>query len=119
MSNSFAVLNYWITMGQRQAMTVAGFTIQVQGRVRALGGIPPGGVPMQLTVYGLHPRSLVPTGEYCNATETEGAVFVPFADLPQYVDVVRNERPVYCHLDKVSGSYLYTGLEPTGEQEGH
>jgi hypothetical protein len=119
MTKSFAVLNYWFTLGSRQTATIGGFTIQFQGRFRALGGIPPGGVPMQFTVYGLHPRSLVPTSAYCNAEETDAAIFVPFVELHHYVDIVRNERPVYGHLNKVSGSYLVTGLEPAGEQEGH
>jgi hypothetical protein len=119
MTRSFTVLTYWITLGYRETMTVGGFTIQYQGRFSALGGIPPGGIPMQLTVYGLHPRSLVPTSAYCDPTETFASIFVPFADLHQYVDLVRNERPVYGHLSVGSGGYLATGMEPTGEQEGH
>lgn len=119
MTRSFTANSYWITLGHRETTTIGGFTIQYQGRVSALGSIPPGGIPMQLTVFGLHPRSLVPTSSYCDPTETIGAIFVPFADLQQYVDLVRNERPLRGTLDRISGSYLSTGLEPPGEQEGH
>ena len=55
---------------------------------------------------------------YCNAAQTQGAIFVPFGDLHNYVDIVRNEKPVYARLDQTSGMTLSTGLEPPGEEEG-
>jgi hypothetical protein len=47
---------------------------------------------------------------------THGAIFVPFGDLPIYVDILRNEKPVYGRLDP-AGMTLSTSLEPPGEEE--
>jgi hypothetical protein len=111
--NIFAVTSYAYQVGYRNTATYAGVTIQYQGRLSARGAD-----GEQLTVYGLRPESSVPRDPYCNDTQTQGAIFVPFADLHNYVAIVRGEEPVYARLDLTLGMCLFTGPEPVGEDEG-
>jgi hypothetical protein len=113
MVNVFAITTYTYLVGYGSSTTYAGVAIQYQGRLSARGAD-----GSQLSVYGLRPGSPVPVAPYCNATQTQGAIFVPFADLHNYVDIVRNEKPVYARLDPALGMTLSTGLEPPGEEEG-
>lgn len=112
MVNVFAINSYTYTVGYGITTTYDGVAIQYQGRVSARSAD-----GSQLSVYGLSPGSPVPATAYCNATKTQGAIFVPFADLHNYVDILRNEKPVYARLDPVLGLTLSTSLEPPGEEE--
>jgi hypothetical protein len=111
MVNVFTVSAYTYLVGYRNTTTYDGVTIQYQGRLSARGDD-----GSQLSVYGLHPASPVPSAPYCNPEMTHGAMFVPFGDLPIYVDILRNEKPVYGRLDP-AGMTLSTSLEPPGEEE--
>lgn len=113
MVNVFAITIYTYVVGYGSTTTYDGVAIQYQGRLSARGAD-----GSQLSVYGLSPGSPVPVGPYCNTTQTQGAIFVPFADLHNYVDIVRNEKPVYARLDPALGLTLSTSLEPPGEEEG-
>lgn len=113
MVNVFAVTAYTYLVGDGCTTTFDGVAIQYQGRLSARGAD-----GHQLSVYGLRPGSPVPVAPYCNAAQTQGAIFVPFGDLHNYVDIVRNEKPVYARLDQTLGMTLSTGLEPPGEEEG-
>ena len=45
-------------------------------------------------------------------------VHCPRAQLPHYIDMLRNEKPVYCCWSRETGKLvLASGLEPVGEQE--
>jgi hypothetical protein len=112
MVNIFMVSTYTYLVGYGITTTYDGVRIQYQGRLSARGDD-----GSQLSVYGLHPASPVPPAPYCNAAQSHGAIFVPFADLQSYVDIVRNEKPVYGKLDPVMGMTLSTSLEPPGEEE--
>ena len=113
MVNVFAVTTYTYVVGYGSTTTFDGVEIQYQGRLSARGAD-----SSQLSVYGLRPGSPVPVIPYCNAAQTQGAIFVPFSDLHNYVDIVRNEKPVYARLDPDLGLTLSTSLEPPGEEEG-
>ena len=112
MVNVFAITTYTYTLGYGITTTYDGVAIQYQGRLSARSA-----EGAQLSVYGLSPGSPVPAAAYCNTAETQGAIFVPFADLHNYVDLVRNEKPVYARLDPVLGMTISTSLEPPGEDE--
>jgi hypothetical protein len=111
MVNVFAVSAYTYLVGYQNTTTYGGVTIQYQGRVSARGDD-----GSQLSVYGLHPASPVPPAPYCDDAMTHGAIFVPFGELQSYVDILRNEKPVYGRLDP-EGMTLSTSLEPPGEEE--
>ena len=46
-------------------------------------------------------------------------VYLPAEQYPWYVDMLRNEKPVYAYMnsDRPSANRLYTGNEPVGEDE--
>jgi hypothetical protein len=48
-----------------------------------------------------------------------GAIFVPFSELYQYVDIARNEKPLYASLNSDNPNWmsLTTSAEPVGEGE--
>lgn len=111
----FEVSNYVLNMGYKNGATWGGVAIQIQGYVTCYGAD-----GSRLIVYGLHPSSPTPSAPVYNVTGNVGAIFVPFAELSNYVDIVRNEKPVYAYLnsDQPNWMSLSTSREPVGEEEG-
>jgi hypothetical protein len=68
----------------------------------------------------LHPSSPTPSTPIYNVTGNVGAIFVPFSEIGKYVDIVRNEKPVFARLDSDNPNWmsLSTSNEPIGEEEG-
>jgi hypothetical protein len=114
-SKTFAVTNYVLNTGYKNTASWGGVAIQVQGYLACNGAD-----GSRFIVYGLHPSSPVPPAPVYNVGGNVGAIFVPFSDLPNYVDIVRHEKPVYAHLnsDQPDWMALSTSQEPVGEQEG-
>ena len=111
---SFKVSRYILKLGHKMKSTWGETTIEAQGILACYGEH-----PQQLIVYGLHPDSPVPPSAFCNWTVRLGAIFVPFADLPAYLDLVRNEEPVYARIssDDPDSMALGSDMEPVGEGE--
>jgi hypothetical protein len=114
-SKTFAVTSYILNVGYKSNPGWGGVTIQAQRYVACYGAD-----GSRFIVYGLHPSSPVPASPVYNIANNTGAIFVPFNDLPSYVDIVRNEKPVYARLDSDNPNWmgLSTSQEPVGEQEG-
>ena len=110
----FKVTKYILKLGHKVKLTFDGTTIEAQGILSCYGEH-----PQQLIIYGLHPNSPVPPSAVCNWSVRLGSIFVPFEDLPAYVDLVRNEEPVYARIssDDPDSMVLGTDMEPTGEGE--
>ena len=106
---------YTVRVGSKQTGTVGGHNIAFQGVLICLGAD-----GARLVVYGLHPSSPVPPQPVCNNDLLFGVIFVPFADLHDYVDLVRNEKPMFAFLnsDHPEQMHLATSQEPVGEEEG-
>lgn len=49
-------------------------------------------------MYFLHKDSQVPPPFY-NTTNKVGAIFIPFEDMSIYLDIIRNEKPIYAYLN--------------------
>jgi hypothetical protein len=111
---SFKVDKYILKLGYKLESTWGETTIQAQGILACYGEH-----PQRLIIYGLHPDSPVPPSAVCNWSVRLGAIFVPFADLSAYVDIVRNEEPVYARItsDDPNAMDLGTDMEPVGEGE--
>ena len=111
---TFAVTTYEVGMGYKNTATWSGVNIITQGHLlcNSADGF-------RFIVYGLHPSSPVPAPVYIEANKV-GAIFIPFVELHNYVDLVRNEKPIYAYLNSVSPNWnsLRTSAEPVGEQEG-
>jgi hypothetical protein len=123
-SKIFSVNSYEVHLGYKSTTEWGGVNIQSQGFVTCFGPPPPPGTspsagPPQsrFIVYGLHPSSPVPSTPVYNVQADVGAIFVPFNDLHNYVDIVRHERPVFAYLDSVNPTWmeLRTGQEHVGE----
>lgn len=111
---TFAVTTYEIGMGFKNTATWGGVNILIQGHLvcNSADGY-------RFIVYGLHPSSPVPPPVYIEANKV-GAIFIPFNDLHNYIDVVRNEKPINVYLNSATPGWnsLRTSAEPVGEQEG-
>ena len=112
-SKSFEVKTYDYNVGFKNSASW-GVSITIQGYVVGRGA-----AGERLIVYGLHPSSAVPPNSVCNWAGNVGAIFVPFNLLPQYLDILRNEKPVYASLnsDKPEWMAFSTSNEPIGEGE--
>ena len=110
----FTVNKYILKLGHKLKSTWGETAIEAQGILACYGEH-----PQVLIIYGLHPSSPVPPSAVCNWSVRLGAIFVPFADLPAYVDIVRNEKPVWARItsDDPNSMDLGTDMEPIGENE--
>ncbi len=111
---TFAVSSYEVGMGYKNNATWGGVNINIQGHLvcHSADGY-------RFIVYGLHPTSPIPNPVYIEANKV-GAIFIPFVELHNYVDLVRNEKPINVYLNSVSPNWnsLRTSAEPVGEEEG-
>jgi len=113
-TKTFEVVTYVLNMGYKNGATWGGVAIQIQGYVAWTGAD-----GSRLIVYGLHPSSPVPPAPVYNVAGNVGAIFVPFSEIGKYVDIVRNEKPVYGYLNSDNPNWisLSTSSEPIGEGE--
>jgi hypothetical protein len=114
-SKTFSVTNYTLNIGYKNTAGFGAITIQIQGVLVCYGAD-----RSRFVVYGLHPASPVPASPFVNLAINSGAIFVPFSELHHYVDIVRNEKPVFATLNSDIPDFmaLSTTQEPVGEQEG-
>ncbi len=72
----------------------------------------------RFTVYFLTPDSEAVDNFYKPA-ESWAASFVPADQLPWYIDILRNEKPVFAYVssDHPDWNRIFTGSEPVGEGE--
>ena len=72
-----------------------------------------------LDVYFLSSDSPVPDPGY-DVPNKKGFMFLNIRDIQAFVDMLRNEKPVYGHLrgDRPEWTSVTTGKEPVGEGEG-
>ncbi len=113
-NKTFEVKTYELNVGFKNSATWGGVNILIQGYV-----VGKGAAGERLIVYGLHPSSPVPANSVCNWAGNVGAIFVPFNLLGQYVDILRNEKPVYARLDADRPEWMSfsTSAELVGEGE--
>lgn len=76
------------------------------------------GEEYHVVIYVLDDTSPVPENTFLPQYK-RGTIFVPRWQYEWYVDLLRNEKPVYCYLNSETPKWnsLYTGSEPVGEQE--
>lgn len=111
---TFQVTNYEVGMGYKNTAIWSGVTILIQGHLvcNSADGY-------RFIIYGLHPSSPKPEPVYIEANKV-GAIFIPFIELNNYIDLVRNEKPINVYLNSVTPNWnsIRTSAEPVGEQEG-
>lgn len=111
----------------RQAFEITSYEVKV---AREMGGTAQGvsakfpayilckGKEHQVVIYALHDSSPVPDNTFLPPYK-HGTIFVPRWQYDWFLDMLRNEKPVYCYLNSNTpkSNSLYTGKEPVGEQE--
>lgn len=112
-TKSFKVNYYRACVGFQNAATWSGVTIKIQGYITCYGTD-----NYRFIAYFLHEDSAVPPPVYIPANKV-GAIFLPFKDMPVYMDMVRNEKPIYAYLNtaKPEWNSIKTSNEPVGEEE--
>ena len=108
----FMVERYEIKLGHALTATWSGKVIRARGVVACHGG------DHRFIAYFLTDDSPVPGPVYIVANKV-GAIFLPFPEMGPFVDLLRNEKPVYAYMnsDRPEWNQLYTGKEPVGEAE--
>lgn len=110
-SARFEVKNYQITMGADLPSIESGRDVKVCAIIGCYGD------DYKLMINFVAENEGQPKSVY-DAEKKTGAIFLPISRLAAYVDLLRNEKPLFVHLnDKVEWITLGTGHEPTGEGE--
>lgn len=111
-TKTFQVEEYKVGLGYEMSATWGGTTISARGYVACYGG------NHRLIIYGLTENSPVPGPMYVVGNKV-GAIFVPFEEMAAYIDVLRNEKPIFAYLnsDKPEWNSIRTSMEPVGEEE--
>lgn len=108
----FPVEYYTISLAHGLTATWGGVQIEARGIVVGYGG------DHRFIAYFLTDNSSVPNPVYIPANKV-GAIFLPFREMGPFVDLLRNEKPIYAYLnsDRPQWNSLKSGQEPVGEEE--
>ena len=108
----FEIREYIVTLRQREVMTIAGLALTLRGLIRCLGET------QQLDLYFVEEQDANPPPHF-DTTAKKGRMVLPFRDFPIFMDLLRNEGPIYAHMrsDKPEWSSITTTREPVGEGE--
>jgi hypothetical protein len=109
----FTVLNYTISLHRSLAWNLGG-----QGVVQVASILCTGDSDHRLIV-GFQPQNESPSANYYDAGTKNAYLIRPESEFPWYVDLLRNEKPIFAHIDEDRPVFifLYTGSEPVGEGE--
>lgn len=109
----FEIKEYMIIWRQLELMNFNDMTLRIKALVRCTGG------EYTMDVYFLDDQSPVPEPTY-DVSNKKGYMFLSVHDILPFVDMLRNERPVYGHLrtDRPDWMSVTTAKEPVGEGEG-
>jgi hypothetical protein len=108
----FEIKEYMIVWRQLELLNFDGVTVQVRALVRCTGD------DHAMDVYFLAEGSPMPP-PFFDAPAKKGYMFMNIQDIHPFVDMLRNETPVYGHLrgDRPEWMSVTTGKEPVGEGE--
>lgn len=114
----FEIKHYQISWRQLERRAVGGQTALVRAQIKCTGIEPQTRTEYTLDVVFLAPDSPVPPPSF-NASEHKGAMYMPIADIHAFVDMLRNEKPIFGHLydDKPDWVSVTTTKEPVGSAE--
>jgi hypothetical protein len=109
----FEIKQYMIVWRQLETMNFQGVNIRVRGLVRCTGD------EYSMDVYFLTADSPTPAPVFDEANK-RGYMFLNIQDMLPFVDMLRNEKPIYGHLrgDRPEWTSVTTSNEAVGEGEG-
>jgi hypothetical protein len=108
----FQVDRYEIRLGDSLSATWSDVQVSARGVIACHGE------DHRLLIYFLGEHSPVPEPVFDPGARV-GAIFLPFHYLPHYVDLLRNESPIYAYLNSENPRWnsIRTTQEPVGEGE--
>jgi hypothetical protein len=108
----FEIKQYMVIWRQMEPRDFDSVTAQIRGIVRCTGA------EYKMDIFFLAPDSPFPQPGF-SPEEKKGYMFMPISDILPFVDMLRNEKPVFGHLrgDKPEWTSVTTSNEPVGEGE--
>jgi hypothetical protein len=108
----FQIKKYQVTLGSDLLSIVTDFDVKVVGIIGCYGK------EAQLMVNFVAEGETLPASTY-DAEKNVGTIFKPVSLMPIYIDILRNEKPVFGYLnsEKPEWNSISTGHEPVGEGE--
>ena len=110
-TKTFTVSSYEVNLARQ--MTIGGGAIKFYANILCRSGD-----GYRFAIYFLRSDSS-PADNVYNPTAKWATAYLPAEQFNWYIDLLRNEKPVYAYLnsDRPIGNRLYTGAEPVGEGE--
>jgi hypothetical protein len=107
----FLVERYQVTLGDHDS-TWGGTTVRTRGIVACFGEF------LRLLFYFLPEGAATPDPIWIEDARVN-VVFMPIKDMAPFVDILRNEKPIYGNIDTEApgDSFISTLHEPVGEEE--
>jgi hypothetical protein len=111
----FEIKEYMVIFRQMEERDFDGVMAQIRGIVRCTGVAPQTGDEYRLEVYFLTDDSAVPQ-PVVDLDDKSGAIFLGVSEMHAFIDVLRNEKPIYGHLrgDNPQWTSVTTTNEPVG-----
>jgi hypothetical protein len=114
----FEIKEYMVIFRQLEERDFNGVKAKIRGIVRCSGVAPTTEAQYRLDVYFITPDSPIPA-PVVDLNGNSGSIFFPMSDMLAFVDILRNEKPIYGHLrgDRPEWTSVTTTNEPVGSGE--
>jgi hypothetical protein len=111
-SEVFEIKHYMVIWRQMEIREFEGIEVKLRGMVRLTGD------EFSMDVIFVAPDSDYPDPIF-DTENKKGYMFLPISDMLAFVDILRNEKPIYGHLrtDRPDWTSVTTTQEPVGEGE--
>ena len=111
----FEIKNYMVIWRQLEEREFAGVMAKIRGLVRLTGTGAQDDEDYRLDVYFLSEDSETPAPQV-DLEKNMGSIFMPIRDISAFVDILRNEKPIFGHLrgDNPQWTSVTTTNEPVG-----
>ncbi|MXX82798.1 MAG: hypothetical protein F4Y70_04915 [Chloroflexi bacterium] len=111
----FEIKRYMVIWRQLEVRAFGGVQVRIRGLVRCSGIGASNQQDHRLDVYFLAPDSPTPAPQV-DIANRRGAIFMEISDIHAFVDILRNEKPIFGHLrgDNPQWTSVTTTNEPVG-----
>ncbi len=111
-TQTFEITSYEITVARELNGSAQGMSLRFPAYILCRGQ------EYHVVVYALDDSSPVPNNTFLPERQ-RGTIFIPRWQYDWFLDMLRNEKPVYAYLNSNTPKWnsLFTGEEPVGEQE--
>ena len=108
----FEIKQYMVIWRQVEKRDFAGIEVKIRGMVRCIGD------EYNMDIVFVAEDSQYPD-PIIDLEDKKGYMFMPMSDMLAFVDILRNEKPIYGHLraDRPEWTSITTTQEPVGEGE--